>query len=605
MKKIMIFFVCVTLLFSTVGFTTAVNNMNIFDAGDSEHREFRGVVADSYDARKTSKTNIDYEYFEVIEIANFGQTAWGLTTADFNEDGRLDFAVSYATCPFEYSTISIFYQGDDLVFTQQDVYLFNYSYISDLDSGDYDNDGDIDFIFSYSISEGSGKKREVISMLFNDGDNNFGSETIIAEVGSGLETQKERRINPQLSSADFNGDGTLDIIVGDNSGKVELLFNDGSGVFSSAGIVYDFGSISWGLTSADFNGDGYIDFIVTATDRDTFEGNLYLKKNNGLSSCFDADAGEILIDTHGNSGNLITLDYNSDGDLDILAGFMNPYLYNNHNRVYERFLVWSLPNSPDGYGDDLREGALTPGDFNLDGKMDFVAGGVQGVVRLLLNNYQQFPPASPVIDCETHRVDMDVAYNYTFTVSDINEDEVYLYVDWDDGTSLEWIGPYDSGETIILSHTWHEKKTFDIRAKAKDSTGAESDWSTLRVSLQKNKINNYDVEVKIFTGVIGRNVERNIGFDICIWTLNNKEEPIKVEFTFSEVTPRWWEHVTFNYTAPVGEKIVTFGPGLVNGFFQMQVTVDGITVERRGMILCGLVILRPIIDLPELEENAL
>jgi len=121
----------------------------------------------------------------------------------------------------------------------------------------------------------------------------------------------------------------------------------------------------------------------------------------------------------------------------------------------------------------------------------------------------------------------------------------------------------------------------------------------------ETKENNDDVEIKVFAGLIRRNTESNIGFDICIWTMNNKEEPIQVEFTFSEVTPRWWEHVTFNYTAPVGEKIVTFGPGLVNGFFQMQVTIDDTTVTRRGMIVSGLVILRPIIELPEWRENIL
>lgn len=112
-----------------------------------------------------------------------------------------------------------------------------------------------------------------------------------------------------------------------------------------------------------------------------------------------------------------------------------------------------------------------------------------------------------------------------------------------------------------------------------------------------------DVEVNIFAGLFRRNIESNIGFDICIWTNNNKEEPILVKFIFSEVTPRWWEHQDFNYTAPVGEHMVTFGPGLVNGFFQMQVTTGETTVIRRGMILCGLVILRPIIELPEWGEN--
>ena len=72
-----------------------------------------------------------------------GQTAWGLTTADFNMDGLMDFAVSWATNPWTHSTISIFYNDGDGGFTQDDVYTPSNTYIADLNSADYDNDGDI------------------------------------------------------------------------------------------------------------------------------------------------------------------------------------------------------------------------------------------------------------------------------------------------------------------------------------------------------------------------------------------------------------------------------------------------------------------------------
>ena len=121
----------------------------------------------------------------------------------------------------------------------------------------------------------------------------------------------------------------------------------------------------------------------------------------------------------------------------------------------------------------------------------------------------------------------------------------------------------------------------------------------------ETKENNDNVDVKVFAGLFRRNVESNIGFDICIWTLNNKEESVTVEFIFSQVTPRWWEHHNFTYNAPVGEHIVTFGQALVTGFFQMEVIIDDTTVTRRGMIVGGLVILRPIIELPDWRGNIL
>ena len=59
--------------------------------------------------------------FNMNEIAKFGQAVYGLTVADFNDDGWMDFAASHATSPLGYSTISIFYNQGDLTFTQKDV----------------------------------------------------------------------------------------------------------------------------------------------------------------------------------------------------------------------------------------------------------------------------------------------------------------------------------------------------------------------------------------------------------------------------------------------------------------------------------------------------
>jgi len=122
-------------------------------------------------------------FFDIYEVIDFGQTAWGATSADFNDDGDIDFAVTSATAPFTQSKISIFYNDGNLGFTQDDVFTFSYSYISDLDSGDYDNDGDIDLMFTYSETEGSGggKTNGTVNLLLNDGENNFGNHIMIVK----------------------------------------------------------------------------------------------------------------------------------------------------------------------------------------------------------------------------------------------------------------------------------------------------------------------------------------------------------------------------------------------------------------------------------------
>lgn len=52
-----------------------------------------------------------------------------------------------------------------------------------------------------------------------------------------------------------------------------------------------------------------------------------------------------------------------------------------------------------------------------------------------------------------------------------------------------WIGQCLSGEILNLSNMWFEEKEIIIRAKAKDSMGAESDWSTYKIVISKTKSN--------------------------------------------------------------------------------------------------------------------
>ena len=334
-------------------------------------------------------------FFEVHDIIDFGQTAWGLSSADFDDDGLLDFAVSWSTSPWTQSTISIFYSDGEGGFTQDDVFTFYQTYIDDLESGDYDNDGDIDLMFTYCNKVGSNDDG-FVNLLFNDGENDFGDCTMIAEIVEG------NRINPQLTSADFDSDGDLDFLVGDNSGLVEFYKNDGTGNFSSAGIS-DFGKrMSWGISSADFDNDGDIDFIVTQ-EKSIDSGYIYLKWNDGSQSCFNHSDFVQIAELHLNLnlffagmvigwGCLQSIDYNDDGKMDfVFSGGDSVFLYMQKEiGVFDYFHIMRLPwrNAEGGgwYPDDLRKGGIAIGDFNGDNLDDMVIGGVQGVVRMCYNN---------------------------------------------------------------------------------------------------------------------------------------------------------------------------------------------------------------------------
>jgi hypothetical protein len=82
-----------------------------------------------------------------------------------------------------------------------------------------------------------------------------------------------------------------------------------------------------------------------------------------------------------------------------------------------------------------------------------------------------------------------VGYDYIFNAEDPNGDDVKYYIDWGDDNS-ETTGFNPSGTNVLVKHTWNEEGTYEIRVKAKDVNGAESNWATLQVSMPKNRLVN-------------------------------------------------------------------------------------------------------------------
>jgi len=78
-------------------------------------------------------------------------------------------------------------------------------------------------------------------------------------------------------------------------------------------------------------------------------------------------------------------------------------------------------------------------------------------------------------------------YNYTTSTSDPEGDQLHYWFDWGEGTNSGWLGPYDSGEEISTTHIWDSKGNYELRVKAKDMDGAQSEWSDpLKISMPKS-----------------------------------------------------------------------------------------------------------------------
>ncbi len=87
--------------------------------------------------------------------------------------------------------------------------------------------------------------------------------------------------------------------------------------------------------------------------------------------------------------------------------------------------------------------------------------------------------------------EVGASYEYTFTTVDPNGDDVFYYVNWDDGTSDGWVGPYESGKDVKIHHTWSKTGTYTIQAQAKDTDNLKSEWGTLSVTMPRNKAVSY------------------------------------------------------------------------------------------------------------------
>jgi hypothetical protein len=92
------------------------------------------------------------------------------------------------------------------------------------------------------------------------------------------------------------------------------------------------------------------------------------------------------------------------------------------------------------------------------------------------------PPETPTINGPTSGKS-GTAYPYTFSTTDSDGDDVSYCVNWSDDTGEVCIGPYASGKEVTNTHTWSVKGTYVVKVKARDIYNAESDWTTLTVTM--------------------------------------------------------------------------------------------------------------------------
>ena len=163
--------------------------------------------------------------------------------------------------------------------------------------------------------------------------------------------------------ADFNGDGRLDLVLGDYATTAVYLGTPSwSFVASGWSTPYSFS----GLVAGDFDGDGKMDLAGSAANAvKVFQGN-------GLGAFF----APISLPVDWVPNQLAAGDFDGDGKTDLVVGVSDDffaYVGHGHGLRFFRSLGGMTFAAPEPFGGDDRPYFMTTADFNGEGKADIVA----------------------------------------------------------------------------------------------------------------------------------------------------------------------------------------------------------------------------------------
>ena len=323
----------------------AVMAVNHFSGITHAHR---AVIAD----QQVIASSCALQTFSPVANLSAGTLPVAVAAADFNADGKIDFAVAN----FGSNNVSVYLNSGTGSFAAPINYPAGTN-PSAVVAADFNADGKMDL----AVTESSADQ---VLILLGNGKGGF---TAAGSFFVGA--------NPNgIVAGDFNADGRLDLAVANTAtDDISILIGNGNGTFRPTPNI-SVGSTPLALVVADFNGDGKPDLgVANYTSND-----LSILLGNGNGSFVAAQS----VDTDTNPVSLVAGDFNGDGKIDLAVanegaddvtvffgngsgGFAAPTFY--------------------GVGADLQ--AIAKGDFNGDGKLDLViANGLTDDISVLLNN---------------------------------------------------------------------------------------------------------------------------------------------------------------------------------------------------------------------------
>ena len=319
-------------------------------------------------------------YFEVrqpFSAASFSTSYFSLPdvlaeayiAADLNNDGKLDLLV--AKFSFLDSSVVVLLGHGDGTFEPAVNYPVQPQFALYMVTADFNNDGKLDVAVLGTDPDGT------ISTLLGNGDGSFQPYLLDTFTTS-------QCICRALAAGDFNADGKQDLVVLDDYTILSLLGN-GDGTFASP--ITSPGEIKYKMVTGDFNGDGKLDLAMVGGLLNIGNG-VYLGNGDGTFLFGQLFSTEPL------STDVLAADLNGDRKLDIVSSGYDAY------PPYSAGFVVSFGNG-DGsfqpgsnYSTSKGSGLLSSGDLNGDGKLDLLHLADNNAVDTFLGNGDgtfQFP----------------------------------------------------------------------------------------------------------------------------------------------------------------------------------------------------------------------
>lgn len=295
-------------------------------------------------------------------------------SADLNHDGHTDMIELSSNGS---STVNVFMNNGNGGFTGPISTDINPG-ASKIAVGDFNRDGNLDLavaIYGQGIAQGE------VQVLTGDGAGHF----------TGITTYNVASEPNSIAVGDFNGDGAFDIaVLSENSKKVSLLLNNGSGGFSvsSFAVPTYFDTTGGGqagsdrvsdLVAGDFNGDGRMDLAYVDHCGD---GNICPVEEERIYTLTRTSTGTFTpaLLTQASSGlrHLHSADIDMDGKSDLYYGYAGCHtpcygvvaLFSNGGN---NFSTTNVDSGNTGYSPY----DVVVGDFNNDGLMDIAFSGIE------------------------------------------------------------------------------------------------------------------------------------------------------------------------------------------------------------------------------------